>query len=100
MKREGLSVRAISRLTGYGRKTVRKYLLEPAAPEYGPREKLAGKLDDYKPYPEDRLKAGVWNAQVLLRELRQRGYQGGYTIFERLAAAATSRRYGDRSSPI
>jgi len=29
---------------------------------------------------EDRLKAGVWNARVLLRELRERGYQGGYTI--------------------
>jgi transposase len=26
------------------------------------------------------MKAGVWNAVVLLRELRERGYAGGYTI--------------------
>lgn len=99
MKREGLSVRAISRLTGYDRKTVRKYLLEPkAAPRYGPREKAASKLDSHKPYLQERLKAGVWNAQVLLRELRQRGYQGGCTILkdwlqpQRAAATATAVR--------
>jgi transposase len=30
----------------------------------------------------ERQKAGVWNAQVLLRELRARGYTGGYTILK------------------
>ena len=39
------------------------------------------KLEPYKPYLMERLKAGVWNAQVLLRELRhQRNCSGGYTI--------------------
>jgi transposase len=33
-------------------------------------------------YLEDRLKAGVWNAQVLVRELRQRGYEGGWAILK------------------
>jgi transposase len=28
----------------------------------------------------ERLGAAVWNARVLWRELRQRGYAGGYTI--------------------
>jgi transposase len=28
------------------------------------------------------MQAGVWNAQVLLRELRQKGYSGGYTILK------------------
>ena len=38
LKRQGLSVRAISRLTGYDRKTIRKYLIQPeAAPVYGLR---------------------------------------------------------------
>jgi transposase len=83
MKREGLSASAISKLKGYDRKTVRKYLLKPeAVPRYGPRDKQASKLDPHKDYVQDRLKAGVWNAQVLLRELRQRGYQGGYTILK------------------
>ncbi len=99
MKREGLSIRAISRMTGYDRKTIRKYLLEPeAVPQYGPRDKPPSKLDTHKPYLEERLKAGVWNGQVLLRELRVRGYQGGYTILtdwlrpQRAASAATAVR--------
>jgi transposase len=56
------------------------------------------KLDAHKPYLQDRMKAGVWNAQVLLRELRQRGYQGGYTILkdwlqpQRAAGMATAVR--------
>lgn len=81
LKRQGLSIRAISRLTGYDRKTVRKYLRQPEArPRYGPRLAPVSKLDRFKEYLGERLKAGVWNAQVLLRELRARGYPGGYTI--------------------
>jgi transposase len=83
LKREGLSIRAIGELLGYDRKTVRKYLLAPeSVPNYGPRERSPSKLDSFKDYLADRLKAGVWNAQVLLRELRQRGYLGGYTILK------------------
>ncbi|HVP42931.1 MAG TPA: IS21 family transposase [Terriglobales bacterium] len=83
LKREGLSIRAISRLTGYDRKTVRKYLQQPEArPVYGPRPAPPSKLDSFKEYLGERLKAGVWNAQVLLRELRARGYPGGYTILK------------------
>lgn len=81
LKREGLSIRAISELTGYDRKTIRKYLLAPAArPVYRARPAVASKLEPFKPYLEQRLQAGVWNAQVLLRELRMRNYSGGYTI--------------------
>jgi transposase len=31
---------------------------------------------------KERLQAGVWNATVLLRELRERNYSGGYTILK------------------
>ena len=81
LKREGLSIRAISRLTGYSRKTIGKYLLTPAGrPVYGPRPAAESKLEAFKPYLKERLQAGVWNAQVLLRELRERNYGGGYSI--------------------
>jgi len=81
LKREGLSILAISNLTGYDRKTIRKYLLAPATrPTYPPRPQAVSKLDSFKPYLEERLQAGVWNARVLLRELRSRNYTGGYTI--------------------
>ena len=82
LKREGLSIHAISELTGLDRKTIRKYLLHPISrPAYGPRAAAtATKLEPFQPYLKDRLQAGVWNARVLLRELRGRNYQGGYSI--------------------
>jgi transposase len=36
----------------------------------------------YKPYLRERLLVGVWNGAVLLQELRERGYLGGYTILK------------------
>lgn len=83
LQREGLSISAISALTGFDRKTIRKYLAQPAAvPRYRPRPPQPGKLDPYQAYIDQRLQAGVWNAQVLLRELRERGYDGGITILK------------------
>lgn len=81
LKREGLSIQAISQLTGFDRKTIRKYLLKPTGrPVYSPRPAPMSKLEAFKPYLKERLQSGVWNAQVLMRELRDRNYQGGYTI--------------------
>jgi len=83
LKRQGLSIQAISKLTGFDRKTIRKYLMKPEGiPVYGPRPARPSKLDAFKPYIEERLKAGVWNAQVVMRELRARGFTGGYTILK------------------
>ena len=83
LKRQGLTLTAISALTGFDRKTVAKYLTTPEpVPTYGPRAPRPSKLDPFKPYLDQRLQAGVWNAQVLLRELRARGYDGGYTILK------------------
>ena len=81
LQRQGMSIQAISELTGWDRKTIRKYMKAAGrVPEYGPRSEQASKLDAFKPYLEERLGAGVWNARVLLRELRERNYKGGYTI--------------------
>ena len=81
LKPQGLRIQAISALTGFDRKTVRRYLRESEAqPEYGPRPKPPSILDPHKSYLSDRLSVGVWNARVLLRELREHGYAGGYTI--------------------
>ena len=75
--------KAISPVTGFDRKTVRKYLAVPdAIPKYGPRPAGASKLDAFKPYLEERLSAGVLNAALLLRELRERSYTGGYAILK------------------
>lgn len=83
LKRQGLSQRTISELTGYDRKTIRRYLGGGSGmPVYGPRPAAASKLDPFKDYLKERMQAGVWNAQVLLRELRKKNYTGGYTILK------------------
>lgn len=99
LKRQGLSIQAISAIRGFDRKTIRRYLREPdAKPVYKPRPKPPSILDPHKPYLQERLQAGVWNARVLLRELRERGYQGGYTLLtdwlrpQRQAAGAVAVR--------
>ena len=80
MKRAGLSVSAISKTIGVDRKTVRKYLDNVKTPRYGPRAPRRTLLDPFKAFLQQRLAAGVWNAVVLLRELKKQGYEGGYTI--------------------
>ena len=93
LRRQGLSLTAISRLTGFDRKTVRKYLLNgKKPPSYGLRSARPSKLDPYKPFVEERLDAGVWNAVVLLRELRGQGYDGGYTILKDYLTQVTAYR--------
>ena len=83
LKKQGLTVSAIASLTGFDRKTIRKYLAEPGRiPEYRARPKPQSKLEPHKAYIAERLQAGVWNAVVLMRELRERGYSGGYTILK------------------
>lgn len=78
-KRQGLSISQISTLTGYSRPTIRKYLAHNTTPRYGPRQPRATRLTPYHAFLQERLAAGVWNAVVLLRELKERGYEGGYT---------------------
>jgi transposase len=82
LKRQGLPISQISQLTGYSRPTIRKYLDNPAAPRYGPRPLKGSKVEPFKPYLEERLSAGVWNAVVLLAEIKSRGYSGEYTALK------------------
>lgn len=82
LQREGVSVSEISRLVGHDRKTVRKYLRTGGIPRYGPRARRPGKLEAFQEYLEGRLRQGCWNGVVLLRELNERGYSGGYSILK------------------
>lgn len=82
LHRQGLKVAAIARQAGVDRKTVRKYIargLEP--PAYGPRQPRARAIDAHVDYLRVRLEAypGL-TAQRLLREIAERGYEGGYSM--------------------
>ena len=74
---DGVSVSAIARQLGRDRKTVRKYLQE--APQPYQRAARAWKVDAYRGWLRERWEHGVRNASRLFRELRKRGYDGGYT---------------------
>lgn len=79
---QGLSKRAIARTLGISRNTVRKYLEAQEIPKQKPRAPQSSKLDSYKAYLKQRIEDGVLNCMVLLRELREQGYAGGYTILK------------------
>jgi transposase len=81
LHRQGLTVSAIARELGIDRKTVRKCIargLEP--PVYGPRKPRKRLIDPFVQYLRERVTAypGL-TGRRLLRELRERGYEGGYT---------------------
>jgi transposase len=85
LHRQGLSVSAIARQLGVDRKTVRRYIergLEP--PVYGPRAPRPRSTDLFLAYLRERLRAYPGLTAVRLwRELRERGYAGGYTAVKR-----------------
>jgi transposase len=81
LHRQGLTVSAIARQVGIDRKTARKYIergLEP--PAYGPRKPRPRRLEPFEAYLRERVVAypGLTGTR-LLREIRERGYRGGYT---------------------
>lgn len=80
MARRGESVRAIARELGCSRNTVRRYLRDEQACRYGPRVARPAKLDPFKAYLQARIAQARprWiPATVLLREIADRGYEGG-----------------------
>jgi transposase len=79
LRRQGKSIREIARMLEVSRNTLRRYLRVEGSPRYE-REARPSKLDPYKLYIDERVKAAApdWiPATVLLRELRALGYPGG-----------------------
>jgi transposase len=98
--RHGKGIREIARETGSSRNTVRRYLRDESAERYKPRLRRPTKLDPFKNYVVERLGAAAPEripASVLLRELRERGYTGGYTMLKALVAALKPK---DAAEPI
>ena len=79
LSRQGKSIREIARMLEVSRNTVRRYVRGEGLPRYE-RKARPSKLDDYKQYIAERVRAAApeWiPATVLLRELRALGYTGG-----------------------
>ena len=81
LKRQGLSIAAIARETGFDRKTVRRHLARGLeGPSYGPREPRPCKIDKYEDWLLRRTaEVPGLSARRLLREIRDLGFDGSYT---------------------
>ncbi len=94
LHRHGKGIREIARETGVSRNTVRRYLRDESAARYKVRPVRPAKLDPFKSYVIDRLRAASpeWiPGSVLLTELRERGYGGGYTMLKLFLASRKPR---------
>ena len=84
LRRQGKSIREIARMLDVSRNTIRRYLRSNGLSR-NEREARASKLDPFKHYIDERVKAATpdWiPATVLLREIRALGYAGGYSILK------------------
>lgn len=80
LARRGASLRDIARQMGCSRNTVRRYVRDQKAMRYSAREARPTKLGPYEGYLRERVEAAKpqWiPATVLLREIREQGYDGG-----------------------
>lgn len=91
LSRQGHSIRAIARLTGHSRNTIRKVLASKGAPVFKPRNR-ASKLDPYKGYLRERVRECNLSGARLLEEIRLMGYQGGSTILNDYLGTIRPRR--------
>jgi transposase len=85
LAKHGKGVREIAREVGVSRNTVRRYLRDAEAARYRARPPRPGKLAPFEGYIAERVASAAperLEATVLLRELRERGYAGGYSILK------------------
>jgi transposase len=94
LHRHGQSIREIARKMEVSRNTVRRYLRDEEAARYKRRPPRPTKLDPFKGYISERLAGAAPEripGSVLLTELRERGYGGGYTMLKLFLASLRSK---------
>lgn len=84
--KKGMSIAGLALEYGYCEKTIRKWVKRNDLPRYKKRAKKAGKLEPYKKYIMNRMAEGVFNCEILLREIRSQGYAGGKTLIKDFVA--------------
>ncbi len=82
LRGKGQSIRGIARMLGISRNVVRKYVRDPGVPKAKPRPRRPSKLDPFKEHVHRRVSMGVDNCVILVRELREMGYDGSYTVLK------------------
>lgn len=82
LKREGHSIRALARLTGFSRNTVRRLLRAGGPPQFRAPER-ASQLDPYKAHLTQRYREHGLSAVRLLAEIQPMGYTGSIDVVRR-----------------
>ena len=77
---QGVYVKDIAAELGVHPRTISRALRRSGAPSGRRPAARKSKLDPYKPMIDELLDQGVWNAQVILREIQAAGYQGKRSI--------------------
>ncbi len=77
---QGNSFSAIARQLHMSPTTVSKFVHAGAFPERVPSPRNTGHLTLYLPYLKQRVQEGEENASLLWRELKERGFTGGYKM--------------------
>ena len=93
LSKRGVYLKDIAIELGVHPKTVSRALQRGSAPQRQPKRR-GSKLDAYKDQVDQLLKEGVWNAQVILREIQAQGYAGGITILREYMAPKRALRPG------
>ncbi len=79
LHQRGVFLKDIANELGVHPRTVRRALDRNCAPTRD-RKKVTSKLDPHKATVDRLLSEGVWNAKVIMSEIRAEGYTGSYTI--------------------
>ncbi|HDZ37669.1 MAG TPA: IS21 family transposase [Marinobacter sp.] len=93
LKRRGVYQKDIAEQLGVHAKTVSRALKRGEATQ-GTRKCRVRKLDSFKATVNRLLSEGVWNAVVILREIQEQGYSGGYTMLLEYIAPKRALRAG------
>jgi transposase len=80
---QGVTQSEIARRTGLDRKTIRKYLVRSVGPPVKRRRQSSGNLvQPHSEYLRKRWAQGCHNAVVLMREIKEKGYRGSYSVLK------------------
>ena len=80
LRQQGAHLVDIAHQIGCSERTVRRYLALPAPKTGRPRQPKPSKLDPFKAFIDQQLADNVWNAEVIIQQIKAQGYSGGPTL--------------------
>src|SRR3990172_1469396 len=90
LRSQGHSIRAIARMTGASRNTIRK-VLKQSAPAAFEKPERNSKLDEFKDYIKNRYEECALSAVRLIEEIQPMGYSGSIQTLRRYVQTLSNR---------